>query len=953
MRGKKLIAALLAATMVWSMTACAGKNTESGENTPVNPEKESSSVSNQETEKDIVSDTGTEDKTVPETEKEEQTAEFDRAAENTVSAYDTVKTDYTLHVDVADKMHDISDMLMGIFIEDINFAADGGLYAEKIVNRSFEFTEIAKKDQMYGWSTVGTVDAKVAVDDVAGALNENNTNYLVLKNTSGELAGVANGGFLDGISVAENETCQFSMYARALEGYTGAVTINLVSGKEVIGTAEITGITETWQKFEAELTSDVTAHKNVKLQVLMEDGSIAIDMVSLFPQNTYKNRENGLRADLAELLEGLEPAFLRFPGGCVIEGYDYETMYNWKDSIGAGRDGEPLLFNGTYGDVAARKQGINVWTNINLKEDAMPSYMTYGLGFYEYFLLAEDIGAIGVPVVNCGMYCQARAGAAVPVGTEEFEGFIQDALDLVEFCRGGADTKWGAVRIAMGHEEPFELKYIGIGNENWGNNYYKRYALFVEAFEEAAKENPELFAGIELMYSAGPDDATSGADNYKSYQNAQKWMDANPDKTVLDYTGATDHHYYNTPEWFLQNTDYYDEENYSRESLTDTIHGGAMQVFIGEYAAKSNTLKAALAEAAYMTSIERNGDIIRMAAYAPLFGNLTGLHWSPDLIWFNNHTSTGSINYYMQKLFSTNVGSSLLSSTLEGAEAEVIPPSGMVGVGTWNTKAAFDNIKVTAVETGEVLGEQNFDVDTFKKEWKNVADGRFSVEDGQLVQNNGNTTADVTGTVAYYGNTEWRNYTYTVEATKLSGSEGFLIPFAVQGKDDHYFWNIGGWNNTVSCLQQVSAGTKSDQVAGTVKNCRIETGQTYQLKVVVTDTNVKCYIDEELYVDYNFSTNAGYEAYQVVSTDETGDIIIKLVNVTGEDRTFAIDLANAAGIKTDAVVNQVKGNSLTDDNVLGAKEDCVMEEFTVSGVGSQFNYTVPQYSATVIRIEVE
>lgn len=883
----------------------------------------------------------------------QQPAAWEHPAENTVSVYDTTKADYALQIDAANKIHDVSDMLMGIFIEDINFAADGGLYAEKIVNRSFEFTEIAKKDQMYGWQTVGTVTAKVTVDDIAGALNENNTNYLVMKNSSGEPAGVSNGGFLDGISVVENEAYDFSIYAKALADYNGSLTIRLLNGKELLGETTLTGLTKEWQKFESTITASATAHKNVKLQVLMEDGEIAVDMISLFPQNTYKNRENGLRADLATMLEELEPSFLRFPGGCVIEGYDYETMYNWKDSIGVGRDGEPLLFHGTYGDVAARKQGINVWTNINLKEDAHPSYMTYGLGFYEYFLLAEDLGAIGVPVVNCGMYCQARAGAAVPIGTEEFQGFIQDALDLVEFCRGGADTKWGAVRIAMGHEEPFELKYIGIGNENWTNNYFKRYALFVEAFEEAAKENPELFEGIELMYSAGPDDGTSGADYMKAYQNTEKWLTSNSDKTVLDYAGAIDHHYYNTPEWFFQHTDYYDEKNYSRESLTDTVHGGAINVFIGEYAAQSNTLKAALAEAAYMTGIERNSDIIRMAAYAPLFGNLTALHWSPDLIWFTNHQCTGSINYYMQKLFSTNVGTGVLSSNLTGAEAKVVPPSGMIGVGTWNTTAEFDNIKVIDTETGELLGEQTFDTNTFTTHWKNVADGKFKVTEGKLRQTNATTSSTTTGTVAYYGSKDWRNYTFTVEATKLSGSEGFLIPFVVQDKNEHYFWNIGGWNNTVSCLQQVSGGTKSDQVAGTVKNCVIETGKTYELKVVVTDETVKCYIDGKLYVDYKFSAATSYEAYQVTSVDENGDIIIKLVNITGEDRTFAIDIANITNVNTDAVVNQVKGDSLSNDNILGAIEDCIMEEFTVSGISGQFNYTVPQYSATVIRVKTK
>ncbi len=920
--GKRTVAALTASVMVLSLAACTKSNPDTKDET--------------ENAGEVI-----------------QNVEFDRPQENTVSSYDAVKTDYALNIDASDEIHDISDLLMGIFIEDINFAADGGLYAEKIVNRSFEFTEIAKGDQMYGWETVGTIDASVKVNDTNGCLNENNTNYLVLKNSSGTKSGVANVGFLDGLSVVKDEKYDFSIYAKALDGYSGDITINIVSGGNVVGTTTISGITNDWAKYEAEITSSVSAYQNVRLQVLIDNGTVAVDMISLFPQNTYKNRENGLRADLATMLEELEPSFVRFPGGCVIEGYDYETMYNWKDSIGVGRDGEPLLFNGTYGDVAARKQGIDIWTNISLTEDTNPSYMTYGLGFYEYFLLAEDVGAIGVPVLNCGMYCQARAGAAVPIGSEEFQGFIQDALDLVEFCRGGADTKWGAVRIAMGHEEPFELKYIGIGNENWGNDYYQRYTKFVEAFEEAAKKNPQLFEGVELMYSAGTDDATSGADNYKSYQYAEKWLAANPGKTVLDFAGATDHHYYNTPEWFFQNTDYYDEENYSRDSLTDTQYGGAINVFIGEYAAKSNTLKAALAEAAYMTGIERNGDIIRMAAYAPLFGNLTALHWAPDLIWFNNHLCTGSINYYMQKLFSTNVGASVLGTEFTGAEAETEAVKGMVGVGTWNTTAKFDNIKVVSNETGEVLGEQNFETNTFSTEWKNVADGKFSVKDGMLVQSNMSTTATTTGTVAYYGDKNWSNYTYTVEATKISGSEGFLIPFVVQGANDHYFWNIGGWNNTVSCLQQVSGGTKSDQVAGTVKNCQIKSGQTYELKVVVTGDNVKCYIDDTLYVDYDFSENAGYEAYQVVSVDENGDIIIKLVNITGEDRCVAINIENAGKIKSEAVVNQVKGDSLANDNILGQKEDCIMEEFTISGVSEQFNYTVPQYSATVIRIETE
>jgi len=406
--------------------------------------------------------------------------------------------------------------------------------------------------------------------------------------------------------------------------------------------------------------------------------------VSLFPEDTFKGRENGLRKDLAEKLEALKPSFLRFPGGCVVEGDSLEFAYNWKDSIGTGPDGEPLEFNNTYGDVAARKQGQNIWTDERATNDKNPSYMSYGLGFYEYFQLAEDIGAIGVPVVNCGIRCMiAHGGDPGPeIGTPEFNQYIQDALDLVEFCRGDASTKWGAVRIAMGHEKPFELKYIGIGNEQWGNNFYKKYEAFVDAFDAARKESPAMYGGIELIAN---------------------WLKEHPGKTIKDFAGATDHHYYNDPGWFLEHADYYDEKNYSRDvqSITDTKFGGGIDVFLGEYAARSNRLEAALAEAAYMTGLERNGDIVRMAAYAPLFGNLTALHWAPDLIWFNNHTSTCSTNYYMQKLFATNAGTSLLKSELEGAKIPENPFAGKIGVGTWNTSAKFDNIKITDNETGK------------------------------------------------------------------------------------------------------------------------------------------------------------------------------------------------------------------------------------------------------------
>lgn len=876
-----------------------------------------------------------------------------------ISAYDAQNANYTLDIDSSNKVHDISELLYGIFIEDINFAADGGLYAEMVQNRSFEFTKLASDNEKHAWSDVGKVDAEVVKNDSKGCLNANNPNYMVLENKSAEPSGIANEGFLDGMSVVKDAKYKFSIYARGIDGYTGPVRAAIMNGKDVAAEGIIENISAEWKKYELTLTSAVTSYSDVKLQITIDKGKAAVDMVSLFPEDTFKGRENGLRKDLAEKLEALNPAFLRFPGGCVVEGVSLDAAYDWKDSIGVGPDGEPLEFNSTYGDVAARKQGQNIWTDENATNDRHPCFMSYGLGFYEYFQLAEDIGAIGVPVLNCGMCCMIQSNGYGPaIESKEFQQYIKNALDLVEFCKGDASTKWGAVRSALGHKEPFELKYIGIGNEQWGSKFFKYYEAFVDAFNEAKEKNPELYGGIELMFSAGADDGDSGRDYMPAYKEAADWVARHPGKAINDFAGAIDHHYYNDPEWFLNHADYYDENNYSRDtaSMTDSRFGGGINVFLGEYAARSNTLKAALAEAAYMTGLERNGDIVKMAAYAPLFGNLTAMHWAPDLIWFNNHTSTSSVNYYVQKIFGTNAGTSLLKSEFAGAEIEKKSFRGKVGVGTWSTSAEFDNVKIVNNNTGEVLAQDDFSEDNFSSNWEKISDGDWSVKNGRLIQASQNTdTVNYanTGTAAYFGNRDWSDYTYTVDAVKTGGDEGFLIPFAVNNSNNNYFWNIGGWGNTVSCLQQVSDGVKSDQISGTVKDCRLKAGETYHLKVVVTDNHVKCYINEVLYVDCDVPKSSNAESYQVVSTDKTGDIIIKMVNVTGHVKTFAIDIKGADKVGDTAAVDVVAGDSLYNDNILEKEEDVTMVSSEISGIQKQFNYTVPQYSVTVLRVKTK
>jgi alpha-L-arabinofuranosidase len=303
----------------------------------------------------------------------------------------------------------------------------------------------------------------------------------------------------------------------------------------------------------------------------------------------------------------------------------------------------------------------------------------------------------------------------------------------------------------------------------------------------------------------------------------------------------------------------------------------------------------------------------------------------------------------MQKLFSTNAGTSLLASQLDGAALPMKESAGRVGVGTWYTSAEFDNVKVVNNDNGCILGMDCFLPTSHWWSWTDTTSGDWGVKKGKLVQKDTWMADNLRGAVTFFGDTDWTNYTYTVEATKLEGSEGFIIPFAAQDKDNYWFWNIGGWGNTVSCLQQVENGIKTGRVPGTVKDFAVEAGKTYEIKVVVNGYNAKGYIDGELMFDKDLESGTRSESYQVVSTDESGDIIIKLVNVTGSDRSFAIDIANA-DVKGTATVYQVAGDSLDNDNILGAKEDCIMEEFTVDGISGKFNYTVPMYSATVIRI---
>lgn len=513
----------------------------------------------------------------------------------------------------------IQPTMWGLFFEDINFAADGGIYAELVKNRSFEFYK-----PLMGWKKTG--EEYVGQFQIINSQNENNPRFLRLESLQGKELGLINEGFR-GMGITSGESFNFSVFARQGEGASTLKVELLDSVGVVIGKTEVNGFSTNWKKYEAKLVSTKTDSK-AKLRVTLSGkGVLEIDMVSLFPENTWKNRKNGLRADLVQKLADMKPGFIRFPGGCIVEGHELETRYQWKKTVG---------------NVEDRQLNINRWNTEFPHKNAPDYFQSYGLGFYEYFLLAEDIGAEPLPILNCGMACQFNSCELVPL--DALDPYIQDVLDLIEFANGAATTKWGKLRADMGHPAPFNLKLVGVGNEQWGTQYVDRLKIFMKVLNE---KHPEII----FVGGSGP------SPDGKDFDYLWKEMRELKVKMV-------DEHYYRSPEWFLQNASRYD--SYDRKGP---------KVFAGEYAAHDkdgkdsesrNTWKSALAEAALMTGLERNAEVVHMASYAPLFGNVDAWQWRPDLIWFDNLKVVATPNYYVQKLFSTNAGTDVVSALVDG-----------------------------------------------------------------------------------------------------------------------------------------------------------------------------------------------------------------------------------------------------------------------------------------------
>ncbi len=799
-----------------------------------------------------------------------------------VPAHAEAVTDYTITVDAGAHGPAIDDTMYGVFFEDINRAADGGLYAELVQNRSFEYStaDHASYTPLTAWSVSGTAEA---VDD-SGRLDERNRTYLSL----GAGSSVTNAGYNTGIRVEQGKRYDFSVWARAGAGATLTVTLKDAAG--TLADSREVAVRGGWTRYKATFTASRTSNRG-RLTVATS-ADTALDMVSLFPRETYKNQPNGLRKDLAEKIAALKPGFLRFPGGCLVNtgsmedysetsGWQRERAYQWKDTVGP---------------VEERATNANFW-GYN---------QSYGLGYYEYFRFADDIGAMPLPVVpalvtGCG---QNRATDDEAL----LKRHIQDTLDLIEFANGPRTSTWGGLRAEMGHPEPFGLTHIAVGNEeNLPHEFFARFQRFRAAVEA---EHPE----ITLISNSGPDDAGTVFDT--------AWR--------LNREGGVDmvdEHYYNSPQWFLRNNDRYD--SYDRQGP---------KVFLGEYASQGNAWKNALAEAAYMTGLERNADVVKLASYAPLLANEDYVQWRPDMIWFNNRASWGSANYEVQKLFMNNVGDRVVPSRASGTPDVSGPIAGAVGLSTWATSAAYDDVEVTAADGTTLLSD---DFSAGAGRWRHVGGGSWTVQDGRYVQ----TDEAAENTLVTAGDPEWRDYDLRVEAVKRSGKEGFLIAFGVKDTGTYYWWNLGGWDNTRSAVEQAVDGGKSTLIS---KPGSIETGRAYDIRVEVRGRQVTLYLDGEEWG--SFTDDKPAEPFRQVVTEDarTGDLLLKVVNAQPSEARTSVDLGSAR-VSSRAQVTTLAA----DPDEVNTETDAPVTPVTSTfrGVAPTFAYTFPPNSVTFMRID--
>ncbi|HEY1663012.1 MAG TPA: alpha-L-arabinofuranosidase C-terminal domain-containing protein [Verrucomicrobiae bacterium] len=769
----------------------------------------------------------------------------------------------------------VSSNLFGIFFEEINFAGEGGIYAEMVRNRAFYSATNA-----YYWTLIthGTAVGTMSVD-ATQPLNTNIVNSLKLTKTSGTgSVGAGNAGFW-GMNLQAGATYNLNFYAKSASGFAGPIVAQLenAAGTTVYAQASFNGLIGNWQKFSASLIPNTTDTNAQLVLSISQAATVWVDVVSLFPAATYNNRTNGLRADLVNMLSALHPSFLRYPGGNFIEGQNLTNAVRWKKTIG---------------DISQRPGHLN---------DAWGYWSTDGFGYEEFLQFCEDMNMQPLYGINCGLALGFNGDTNNTVPASQLGPWVQDALDAIQYANGDTNTTWGAVRAANGHPAPFNLQYIEIGNENGGPYYNTDYGMFYNAIKS----------------------------NYPSIHIIAPDWGGIPSSAPVE---IEDQHYYASADTFDSFATMYD--NYDRNGP---------KVFIGEYAVTAGygadgNLSSALGEAAFMTGMERNSDVVQMASYAPLFANLNGTQWLPDMIYYDSARGLfGTPSYYVQELFGQNRGDVVLPGTaVITTNSAGASSHGAIGVGSWNTSVQYTNIVVTS--NGVTLYQSDF-VNQGTNGW-NVFNGTWSTNNGLYQQ-----TAITTDCYSTSGDTNWANYTISLQARKVSGNEGFLILFNVLDTNNFTWWNVGGWNNTLDGIEQTSGGNKA--TLAQVSQSAIANNTWYNLSVTVSNAAVYCYLNGALVQALIFS-NGFYTS--TTYSKSSGQIIVKAVNPNNAPMVTTFKVSGVGSIAPEATLIQLTSASAEDANSLAAPAFVFPVTNSISNAGTNFTLTLPANSLSVLRL---
>lgn len=811
-----------------------------------------------------------------------------------------------LVINLQEKGAEVAPSMYGIFFEEINHAGDGGLYAELVKNRSFEELEMPEgyyaegdilhpkevcnhltgevRHGSFRWTTEPVPGWTLQTGENSSAemkLTKENPKFqsapnnlkVTIKDASTPIR-LVNGGYW-GMNLVKDDSYLLRAILRTSADYKGKITALLLSDTdEVLALApvEVDG-SGFWNDVRQTLRPSATAAKGKLALEFDGTGTVNLDYVSLFPEKTFRDRPNGLRNDVAEMLNGLHPAFVRWPGGCVVEGISLENRFEWKK---------------TLGDPASRSGEYSTW-----------GYRcSYGFGYHEMLQFCEDINADAMFVCNVGLGCQYRMGDASPESKIAY--YLDDCMDAIEYALGDVTTEWGAKRAAQGHPQAFPLKYVEIGNENWGDEYDKRFDIFYQAIKE---KYPELI----LISNHG----LGGTGK-------------------IAKTDMIDPHWYVNPEFFFQNT-----------TIFDSHPRGKYDAYVGEYACNADVgggnMRAALSEAAFISGMERNGDLVKMASYAPLLENRNDRSWAVNLIWLDTDQVLGRSSYYVQQMAAENrptynVKSNLTMGTPQPLEYE----AGRFGFGSWNTQVEFKDVKVTE-EDGTAV---NLDLNS-------VADkkGAWMLENGVLSQASLETPTRyiVDG---FSGN----RFTLECQVRKVGGHEGFFLYFGLSQDDKKGFvYNVAGWNNQSTAVEGVSDGQTTGVVGDRVSQS-LENNKWYDVKLVVTPQKSELYMDGKLIVAYAPETtplqffSSGYD-------EATGELIVKVVNAEAVAYPLSVKLDGVSQVEKTGKVISLFAASDMDENSFEEPKKIYPQESEFKGFGKSFDYTFPPFSYTILRVK--